>query len=157
MLRGALPLEMAWELSQNQATQRRRTETLQRIFESLQPLNTLAPIVNTLVCPPELEVKRQGDDDDQRGGGHRTIDTRTVARGVLAAEHHRANDTTNATGANQRGRTQCTLPLSANVVRLPGKDARDVSVGRCRCKKDAKVSYADVGGETEQRKTWDRC
>ena len=98
------------------------------IVESLKSLDGLASSSSSLICAVELEVQGQSDDNDQRGSQHTGDDTWVVRGLVLLSENSASNDATNAAEADEGCRAQGSLPLSSNVVRLPGEDGRDVRV-----------------------------
>jgi len=54
-------------------------------------------------------------------------------------EHQATSDTANTTKSNKRRAAERTLPLAADVVRLPTHHVRDVRVGSSTCKEDSSV------------------
>ena len=77
-----------------------------------------------------------------------------VRRLVLLTEDGAADDTADATEADERGRAESTLPLSSDVVRLPGENAGDVGVGGGGGNEDAEVASADILHVSEESDTW---
>jgi len=68
----------------------------------------------------------------------------------VCTEHSRADDTTNTAEADESGRAKSALPLSSNVVCLPGESAGHVGVGSSCSKEDTEIADADVLGKPEE-------
>jgi len=68
----------------------------------------------------------------------------------LFTENGGANDTADAASSNKSCRAESAFPLAADVVRLPGEDARDVGVAGNGSEENAEVANAVVVGETEK-------
>lgn len=94
----------------------------------MKTLNRLATCFSSLIGALEFEVQSQGDDDDQRACDHAGDDSRVIVGFVLLTEDSTSNDSTNATSSHQGSRAECTLPLTTDVVCLPGENAWDVGV-----------------------------
>jgi hypothetical protein len=75
---------------------------------------------------------------------------------VLCPENSSANDSTKPTGAHKSRGAQGTLPLTANIVRLPREHARHVGVGSSSSEEDAKVAHAYIAAEADHGKA-DQC
>jgi hypothetical protein len=131
---------------------RRYGSSSQRISETNQTFDRLATSLRTGICPPELELHRQSDDDDQRRGNHAGPDSWAILRLVLLTEDGATNDAANTAEADEGGRAQCALPLAANVVGLPGEHTGDIGIAGRRGEEDTKVTdthVLDVSKETE--------
>ena len=81
--------------------------------------------------------------------------TRRVTNLVFLAEDSRTDDATNTTSTDQSRRAERSFPLPSDVVRLPRENTWHVGVAGDCCKKDAKISYAVVLGETEKWQTYE--
>jgi hypothetical protein len=112
-------------------------------------LDNLATSSSSLVGAVELEVQQQRDDDNQHTGAQSSVDTGTVAWLVLFSENSRPNDASDATSTDEGSRSESTLPLSTDVVGLPGENSRDIGVAASGGKENAKV--ADGNGLCEAK------
>jgi len=120
----------------------------------MESLDDLASSSSSLVGTVELEIQQQRDDNDQCTSNQRGIHTRSVARGlVLFAEYCATNDSTNAASTDKGGRGKCTLPLSADIVGLPGKYGRDIGITSSGSEENAKIAHSNRLYETETAKT----
>lgn len=72
---------------------------------------------------------------------------------VLVTKNRAANDATNAAGAHEGCRAEGTLPLPADVVRLPGKYTGDVGVTGDSGKENTKIADSVVACEAEKGQT----
>lgn len=63
---------------------------------------------------------------------------------VLGSKDCAANNAADTACADEGGGAESAFPLTADVVGLPGKDARDVCVCGSGSEEDAKVSGAGV-------------
>ena len=109
---------------------------LQRVPEALQTFDDLPTCRGTLVRTPELELQSAADNQDETAGTEATVHARPdcasvwdppqwstridlpVAGLVLGPEDGAADDTTDASSADERGGAERTLPLPSDVVRL---------------------------------------
>lgn len=71
---------------------------------------------------------------------------------VLVTEDRATNDTTDTSRADQGRGAKRTLPLTSDVVRLPGEDAGNVGVTGCRGNEDAKIANSDIVEIAKKRK-----
>jgi hypothetical protein len=126
---------------------------LQGVPEALKPLNNLATSLSALVSPPELEVHKQSNNNDQASSDHASSNTRNVVGLILSAEDSATNDTTNTTSPDEGSRAKSTLPLATDVVCLPCENGGDVGVSCGSREEDTGVADTDVVGETDHGKT----
>lgn len=126
---------------------------LQGISEALKTLDELATSSSALIRPPELQVKKQRNDHDETSCDHAGSDTRDVVRSILSAEYSATDDATDTASADESGGAESTLPLAADVVRLPCQDGGDVGVGGGRGEENASVADADAAGEADHGET----
>lgn len=61
---------------------------------------------------------------------------------ILASEDSATDDASDTSRTDKSGRCESSLPLSADIVRLEGKDARDIGVAAHRCHEDSEVACA---------------
>jgi hypothetical protein len=123
---------------------------LQGIFESRKAFNRLASSRNPLIRTVELERHGQCENDDKSTSNHRSVDTRMVGWLVLVSEDSAANDSTDATGADERSGAESTLPLTADVVRLVRENAGNIGVTSDCGKEDAEIADAVILCEAKE-------
>jgi hypothetical protein len=69
---------------------------------------------------------------------------------VLVSEDSAANDSTDATGADERSGAESTLPLTADVVRLVRENAGNIGVTSDCGKEDAEIADAVILCEAKE-------
>ena len=77
------------------------------------------------------------------------MQTRSVSWRVLAPEHQRANDATNATHSNDSGGAKGTLPLSNHIVGLICEGSWYITVGASNDEECSEIPHRGVYGETK--------
>lgn len=85
-------------------TTRRYINCLQSVPEALEALDDLATSRGALVGPPELEIQKQCNNDDETGCDHASNDTGDVVGFVLCTENSATDDATNATSTDESSR-----------------------------------------------------
>lgn len=128
---------------------------LQSVSETVKTLDNLATSSSSLVGAVELEIQQQGDDDNQHTGAQSSVDTGTVAWLVLFSENSRPNDASDAASTNEGSRGESTLPLSTDVVGLPGEYGRNIGVAASGGKENSKVADSDGFCEAKASKADD--
>jgi hypothetical protein len=103
--------------------------TLQCVSETFKALDDFAAGIRALVRHPKLQVHEQCDDHNQPCGNHASGNTGHIVWSILGTEDCSANDSTDTSCTDKSSRTESTLPLATNIVRLPCEDTRYVRVG----------------------------
>lgn len=84
-------------------------------------LNWFSAPCNAFIRQVKLDAERGHDQDNQGIGEHCSQKSWVIARCVLGSEYRRSNDTANASTTNKCGRSERSLPLSANIIAVPKK------------------------------------
>lgn len=99
----------------------------------------LAPI-RLLVLTKEIERQQCDHEEGQEAACDATVQTIVVLRRILGAENQAASNTSNASETNQGRRTEGSLPLATNVIRLVCHGSGYVAVCSGRRQEDTKVA-----------------
>lgn len=121
------------------------------IDKSRQILNNHLPLPDLLVTRSEVECVDTYDANNQQITRNSRVATWPVMGRILASEHQRACNATNATEPNERCTAECALPLPTDVIRLICHGGWNVGIRASSDKENTKVT--DIARRMESLKT----